>query len=385
MRLVPLVRAILLLSKRPYLLAAGPPFFRTSDVGRIHVGELATAEDHVNELGATGMRLHPAGTILLPKSGASTFTDHRVIMSVDGYVSSHLATVRADETRATARYLFYALQLVAARDVASDAAYPTLSLEQIRSIKVAVPPISEQQCIVATLDEAFEGIATATANAEKNLANARRLANIVLNLAFDSADDREIRLLGTVVDFQGGAQPPKSSFVRTPTDDYVRLLQIRDFKSDNYAVYVKKDRRLRFCNADDVMIGRYGASVGQIHRGKAGAYNVALIKATPHPPVTKDFLYYFFQSNVFQTRLANVASRSAQAGFGKEDIYPFPIQVPARDVQDTTVTRLRQVHAEVDELTGAVRRKLAVLAEFKQSLLARAFSGELTAGNAIAA
>ena len=88
--------------------------------------------------------------------------------------------------------------------------------------------------------------------------------------------------LGQVSDFQGGSQPPKSTFIDEPRDGYIRLLQIRDFKSDHRAVYITVSKKNRTCKSDDIMIGRYGASVGQIHRGKAGVYNVALIKTIPN-------------------------------------------------------------------------------------------------------
>ena len=88
--------------------------------------------------------------------------------------------------------------------------------------------------------------------------------------------------LGEICEFQGGSQPPKSQFISEPADGYVRLLQIRDFKSDSKAIYIPESTKNRICSSDDIMLARYGASVGQIHRGKGGAYNVALIKTIPN-------------------------------------------------------------------------------------------------------
>ena len=87
----------------------------------------------------------------------------------------------------------------------------------------------------------------------------------------------ELKALGDVCDFKGGSQPPKSQFIHEPQPGYVRMLQIRDFKSDEKAVYIPITDKTNQCAETDIMIGRYGASVGQIHRGKSGAYNVALI------------------------------------------------------------------------------------------------------------
>ncbi len=151
----------------------------------------------------------------------------------------------------------------------------------------------------------------------------------------------EVKALGLVSDFQGGGQPPKSEFIYAPRDGYIRMLQIRDFKSEDKAVYIPSTARTNECNADDIMIGRYGASVGQIHRGKAGAYNVALIKTIPDSNlINRDYFYYYLTSDLFQLPLVSVADRSAQAGFSKQDIAPFPIPLPPLDEQKRIVAVL---------------------------------------------
>ena len=53
-----------------------------------------------------------------------------------------------------------------------------------KAIKLSLPPLPEQQRIVGILDEAFAGIATAKANAEKNLQNARALFESHLQSVF---------------------------------------------------------------------------------------------------------------------------------------------------------------------------------------------------------
>ncbi len=62
--------------------------------------------------------------------------------------------------------------------------------------------------------------------------------------------------LGQISDFQGGSQPPKSQFVNEARDGYIRLLQIRDFKSDDHAVYVTISKKNITCQSSDKMIGR---------------------------------------------------------------------------------------------------------------------------------
>jgi type I restriction enzyme S subunit len=58
---------------------------------------------------------------------------------------------------------------------ASGSVHQTIYFPEVKAFHICHPPAAEQQRIVGILDEAFEGIATAKANAEKNLQNARAL------------------------------------------------------------------------------------------------------------------------------------------------------------------------------------------------------------------
>lgn len=279
-----------------------------------------------------------------------------------------------------ARFVFLLLKSLDLVRFASGSGVPTLNRNHVSDEIVFVPEcVIEQRRIVAVVDEALAAIATATGNAEKNLANARALFEACSANLFRSAGPEWKSLpLCAVSDFQGGSQPPKSTFVSEPRANYVRLLQIRDFKSDKAAVYIPESKRNKLCRADDVMIARYGASVGQIHRGKAGAYNVALIRTIPDLEIVDlDYLYYFLKSPLFQIPLMTVASRSAQDGFGKDDIARINVPVPPLAVQKLIISELMLVHQECQSLAALSNKKIETLTNLKQSILDRAFAGEL--------
>lgn len=130
-------------------------------------------------------------------------------------------------------------------------------------------------------------------------------------------------LLTDVCDFQGGTQPSKDEWINEITDGYIRMLQIRDFTQPekNNIQYVKYTSKLKTCKKNDILIGRYGASVGKILTGLSGAYNVALIKTIPDlERLDVRYLFYYFNSQYFQQFIKNVGSRAAQAGFNKDDL-----------------------------------------------------------------
>ena len=172
----------------------------------------------------------------------------------------------------------------------------------------------------------------------------------------------EYKKLGEICDFEGGSQPPKSEWINHPQNGYVRMLQIRDFtKSRNAEIeYVKITKKLRLCKDDDILIGRYGASVGKILTGLAGAYNVAIIKSIPNEEqIRKDFIRRYFESSLFQNILFKVCtSRAAQAGFSKDDIKDELIPLPPLSEQQSIVDYLDSAFAKIDAMKANAEKAL---------------------------
>jgi type I restriction enzyme S subunit len=180
--------------------------------------------------------------------------------------------------------------------------------------------------------------------------------------------------LAEICKFQGGTQPPKSFFVYEPREGYVRLLQIRDFTSDEKATYIPDSPKLRKCTKDDILIGRYGASVGKVLRGKEGAYNVAIIKTIPDTSkINKDYLYYFLLSPLVQNFFNQLALRSAQAGFTKEEIGQIEIPLPPLRIQKRIVARIEELFEKIDKAKQLREKALEETEQIFQSALQEVF------------
>jgi len=184
----------------------------------------------------------------------------------------------------------------------------------------------------------------------------------------------EIKKLGEVCDFQGGSQPPKSQFIYESKEGYVRFLQIRDFASDKNITYIPESKKNRYCNEDDILLGRYGASVGKVLVNKAGAYNVAVMKTIPNETILfKRYLFFYLNSGDFQTRLLNTASRSAQDGFSKDDIFDFPILIPPLPEQQRIVSILDEAFASIAKAKANAEQNLKNAKELFESYLENLF------------
>jgi restriction endonuclease S subunit len=159
----------------------------------------------------------------------------------------------------------------------NGATTPHLYQRDITEFPIVLPPVAEQRRIVGILDGAFEHMATAKANAEKNLQNARALFESYLEAVFTHRRNGwAASTLGDVCEFIGGSQPPKSVFSKTKKADNIRLIQIRDYKSENHVVYIPRAQARRFCSADDIL--QY-----IIYHSERAAGQIGLTKETLEP------------------------------------------------------------------------------------------------------
>ena len=182
-----------------------------------------------------------------------------------------------------------------------------------------------------------------------------------------------------LIDIEGGTQPPKSQFVDEPLENYVRLVQIRDFASNKYAVYVPDSKKLRHFENNDILIARYGASLGRICTGMSGVYNVALAKIIFSENIlNRKYVYWMLQSDVFQIPLLSI-SRTAQAGFNKDDLSIFSMPLPPFVEQQRIVERIESLFTKLDEAKENLQNVLDGFETRKAAILHKAFTGELTA------
>lgn len=165
--------------------------------------------------------------------------------------------------------------------------------------------------------------------------------------------------LGEVCKFSGGTQPPKETFISEPREGYIRLLQIRDYKSDANAVYIPTSERHKTCESEDVMIGRYGPPVFQILRGKSGAYNVALIKCIPDlKRLDRTFLFSFLSSDRIQNIVIGLSARVRQSGVLPDDLSALQIPLPPLEVQ-------KEIVAEIEGYQKVINGARAVLDHYR--------------------
>jgi type I restriction enzyme, S subunit len=255
------------------------------------------------------------------------------------------------------------------------------SVKVLKEIPIPLPPLPEQKRIVAILDDTFAAIETATINAKKNLANARELFDSELNRVFlQKGDGWEEIEIQDVTKLSRGHNPPKSTFVYSPQPGYVRFYQIRDGSSDAYKVYVPETPQLHRVKETDILMVAY-RHVGRVFRGANGAFNVALCKITNSKPdrLDNDFLFYIIPSKLIRGELLKISERSLIPSMSVNELARLKIPLPPRNQQQTIVKKFDGLSEKTKNLETIYLHKLDALSELKQSILQKAFTGELTA------
>nr|WP_257227789.1 MULTISPECIES: restriction endonuclease subunit S [unclassified Acinetobacter] len=178
----------------------------------------------------------------------------------------------------------------------------------------------------------------------------------------------------SIIKFTGGSQPPKSIFSDTCKEGYVRLVQIRDFRTDKYLTFIPKDSARRFFKRNDVMIGRYGPPVFQILRGLEGAYNVALMKAEPKAELDNDFLFYLLAvQSIQQLVIANSQRSAGQTGVNLEFLNNLVIGVPPLELQKVWA----KIALKIEDQKQNLYKQLNIQNQLFSSLQNQAFNGTL--------
>lgn len=184
-------------------------------------------------------------------------------------------------------------------------------------------------------------------------------------------EDWSPKIVDDVMKFSGGSQPPLYTFSLTKKKGYVRLIQIRDYKTDKYKVYIPESLGRKFCTKDEIMIGRYGPPIFQIRKGIEGAYNVALLKAIPNEElINKTFAWHFLKSEVLFNFVDKLSQRSSgQTGVDLVELRNYPIPLPPLAEQEAIAEALSDADAWIESLEQLIAKKRLIKQGAMQELL----------------
>jgi len=253
----------------------------------------------------------------------------------------------------------------------------------LKTIDISFPiSLREQQRIVAILDEAFEGIATAVANAEQNLINAREIFETTAEYIFENNGlDWEKKSFSEICEISSKLIDPRErkyldmlhiggANIESKTGQLLDLKSSKDeglisgkFLFDKTMVLYSKIRPYLMKVARPDFSGLCSADIYPLS-AKAGKLD-------------KDFLYHLLLSKKF-TEYANLGSaRAGMPKVNRDHLFAFQCNAPSIETQSRLAKRLDSLLEKTQQLEDIYRQKLIALDELKKSILNQAFSGQL--------
>jgi len=289
-------------------------------------------------------------------------------------------------------FLFWWLKSISNRiiDEGTGATVQGVKLPFVKSLQVPLPPLPEQKRIVSILDKAFKSIDQAIANTEKNLANARELFESYLNNVFtQKGEGWLLRSLKEVVEetcalSYGIVQPGKDVTdglpVVRPTDLKVKVIKRKGLKIIDPSL-AESYQRTSLLGGELLLCVRGSTGAMAIASKELKGANVTRgivpirfdIKI-----VNQKFAYYQFSSKSIQGQIKEGTYGAALMQINIRDLRMLAFSIPPIKVQEELVKKFDELSAETDAIESIYATKLASLTELKQSLLQKAFSGQLS-------
>ncbi|AOS45456.1 EcoKI restriction-modification system protein HsdS [Lacunisphaera limnophila] len=167
-----------------------------------------------------------------------------------------------------------------------------------------------------------------------------------------------------------GHNPPKSLFKDKPSLGYVRFIQQRDFRTDDYAVYVPESRHLKLVKKGEIVMAAYG-NIGNTCRTVEGAFNVAIAKVLEIPPVARDYIDLLIRSDFIRGALEKVSSRVAVSSMSSDHMRSLAVPLPPLAEQKRIVAKVGNLMALCDRLEALGKEKESRLAGIARASLAR--------------
>ncbi|MCG4959957.1 restriction endonuclease subunit S [Odoribacter splanchnicus] len=273
---------------------------------------------------------------------------------------------------------------------ATSTAQPGLSVGTINEVMIPVPPLEEQQRISQRINDWFALIDKIEQGKADLQVTIKQAKNKILDLSIhgklvpqEPNDEPASELLkrinpkaentcdnghsekfpyeipeswvwcghNSILDISGGAQPSKNYFETKPKPNYIRLYQIRDYGESPVPVYIPINLASKQTKKGDILLARYGGSLGKVFHAEQGAYNVAMAKVIFkfENLIYKEFAYYYYLSDLYQGKLKEI-SRTAQAGFNSTDFNDMYFPLPPLAEQQRIVQKIEELFSVLDNI-----------------------------------
>ena len=373
-----------------YFINGRYPFVRVVDMGNLQGKKLMSqTRDMINDDGAVKLRLFPKGTILFTKSGASLLLNQRAILNEPMFVVSHIGCLIPNEN-VISDWLYYWMKTVDFNVYAHATTLPSLKLTTIKGLTIPVPPIPEQERIVARIEELFSQLDAGVETLKKTKAQLAVYRQATITEAFSAENNTPNVCLSDIAQIIGGITKGRDlSGMETIELPYLRVANVQNGYldlSEIKTILLRVDEKERYLlkpgdvlyteGGDRDKLGRGTVWRGEIedcvHQNHIFKARIDQSKAIPEYvafwSMSTPARNYFYQKGKQSVNLASI---------NKTVLSALTLPLPALEKQREIVNRIDFRLSVCDSIEHTVDTALQQAEAMRQSILKQAFEGRL--------
>ena len=356
--------------------------------GEVEQREIRSTKNYISEegLSKSSAKIFPPNSVLVAMYGANA--GEVGVLKIAASTNQAVCAIYPSDFLHHDFIYFYLLFYQ--NDLASQAvggAQPNISQTKVKAVPIPIPPLEEQEEIVALLDSAFEKIDEAKANVERNLKNAEELFQSALDQVFSNpGEDWEMKALGEVCTIQIGRTPARKNPsnwdpLKKTQNIWLSIADLRhaEVVNDSSEYFSDLARPSMKVIPEGTLLVSFKLTLGRTSIAGCNLFTNEAIAAllNLNEAVNQRFLMHFFDAFDWKKACRGDIKLKGYT-FNKAKLTNLEIPIPPLEEQQEIVTHLDALSGHRDEVVAKCNQELLDLEELRQSILEQAFEGKLT-------
>lgn len=328
--------------------------------------------------------------VLVGEDGAKWNGGDATAFAIDGktWVNNHAHVLRPNRDVLIDKWLIFWLTFSDLSEFVTGVTVPKLNQKNLRSIKLPLPPLQEQRRIVALLDEAFIALTRARENVENNLAEVDRVVRSTLDdlIAKNSSSMPFQKLKDITLRLTNGYVGPTRDIYHDKGVPYLLARHVKNnrlkFDERTYVTpeFNEKHKKSKL-KTDDVVLVQSGhighcAVIDENHDGHN--CHAMIVLTTDKSVLSGEYLATIFATGEFKRKFQEIRTGSTVPHLTCKLVKELEIPLMSKKRQSVITQKFSALQTDSAVISQNYITQLRNIDDLRQSLLQRAFAGELT-------
>lgn len=385
------------------------PLAKVSDITdavKTNSGIISRANNYLSvaEAKKLGAKVFPEGTTLFAKIGEAVGLNRRALSTLPILADNNVMGLIPNKNSVAAKFLYYFMQTIDLYEYSQATTVPSVRKGDVEQIAFPLPPVLEQERIVAKIEELFTQLEAGTATLKRVQAGLKRYKASVLKAACEGrllngegrmGNDGELpdgwrwTTVGEIGEISGGLTKNSKRDVLPKKLPYLRVANVyaNELRLDDVSeIGIEENEIQRTLLKDgDLLVVEGNGSADQIGRVALWNGNISpclhqnhIIKVRFEPKEVAEYVLYWLLSDGGREQITRVASStSGLYTLSLSKVANLKVPLPPLAEQRRIVAEVERRLSVAQEVESVVAASVARASRLRQSVLKSAFEGRL--------